>query len=140
MNKIGLLNLAMRPLPTFIGLLLVTAGFVADTPGAEADTCRFTTCGARERMLGTTPLYRDPRRGTGLPNPRNVQLPTVKAKPFDLRSPANPKKPGDFVIDNPNVNNEHRRWCRQRYRSYDGVSDTYTTFDGRTRYCDSPYD
>lgn len=140
MNKIGLLNFAMRPLPTFLGLLLVTAGFLAHMPQAEADPCQYSTCGARDRMLGTTPLYRDPRRGFDLPNPRDRPLPTVKAKPFDLRPPGDPKKPGDFVLENPNVNDEHRRWCRQHYRSYDGISNTYTTFSGQTRYCDSPFD
>lgn len=145
MDMIDRLNPVMRPLPVFVALLLIAAGFVAQMPRAEADTCRFTTCGGRERMLGTKPLYRDPggrgnRTWNDIYKERNRQQPAITAKPLDLGSPATRRKPGDLGLDHPNVNNEHRRWCRQHYRSYDGISDRYTTFDGRSLYCDSPYD
>lgn len=151
MDKITLLNRVMRPTSPFLALLLLAAGFLADLPRADADTCRFTTCGARERMFGTKPLYREPggdRTPNDIYNQRNQQRfkPGIKAEPFDMGSPVDPtrplvksKKPRTFNTDNPQARNEHARWCRQHYRSYNGASDTYTTYDGRTLYCDSPY-
>ncbi|WP_040300829.1 BA14K family protein [Agrobacterium albertimagni] len=34
---------------------------------------------------------------------------------------------------------EHFSWCEARYRSYDPVRNTYRSFSGETRPCDSPY-
>jgi hypothetical protein len=34
---------------------------------------------------------------------------------------------------------EHFPWCEARYRSYDPVRNTYRSFSGETRPCDSPY-
>lgn len=154
MDKITPLNSPMRYLSSLWVLLLLMAGLFADLQRAEADTCRFTTCGARERILGTPPLYRDPggrgnRTWNDIYNQRNQQRfqPGIKAQPFDTGSPIDPtkslvkdRKTGSFNTDNPQARNEHMRWCRQKYRSYVGASDTYTTYDGRTLYCDSPYD
>lgn len=134
----------MRFTLPLLALLLILAGLLASAPGSHADTCRFTTCGARERMLGTKPIYQDPGgRGYGtwndIYNQRNPQ-PTITAKPFDLGSPVPKRKPGDFNLDHPKARNLHMRWCLNHYRSYDGVTNSYMTYDGRTLYCNSPYD
>ena len=34
---------------------------------------------------------------------------------------------------------EHVYWCDQRYRSYNIRTDTFTGYDGRQHYCNSPY-
>ncbi len=153
MNKIAPLNPVMRPASSILALLLLAAGYIADLPGAQADTCRFTTCGARERMFGTKPLYREPgvggnRSPNDIYNQQNQQRfkPGIKAEPFDMGSPIDPTRPlvkkqktQRFNTDSPQARTEHSRWCRQHYRSYVGASDTYTTYDGRTVFCDSPY-
>ncbi len=33
----------------------------------------------------------------------------------------------------------HQNWCYQRYRSYDGRSNTFQPYHGPRRYCRSPY-
>jgi len=33
----------------------------------------------------------------------------------------------------------HVNWCYNRYRSYDARTDTFVTFSGRVKYCNSPY-
>lgn len=33
----------------------------------------------------------------------------------------------------------HVNWCYNRYRSYDARTDTYISYGGRARYCNSPY-
>ena len=33
----------------------------------------------------------------------------------------------------------HANWCSNRYRSYNIHTDTFTGFDGRRHYCNSPY-
>ena len=33
----------------------------------------------------------------------------------------------------------HVNWCLRRYRSYNIYTDTFTGFDGRQHYCNSPY-
>ena len=35
--------------------------------------------------------------------------------------------------------NAHRRWCYNRYRSYQARSDTFVTYSGRVKRCRSPY-
>lgn len=35
--------------------------------------------------------------------------------------------------------NAHVNWCYNRYRSYDARTDTYVSYGGRVRYCNSPY-
>jgi hypothetical protein len=34
----------------------------------------------------------------------------------------------------------HERWCLNRYRSYNPRTDMFLGYDGRYRYCNSPYD
>jgi hypothetical protein len=65
---------------------------------------------------------------------------------FDVGSPldttkqlSDPKK-GFFNDDHPEARSEHVRWCLKRYHSYAVRSNTYVTYDGRTRFCDSPFD
>lgn len=155
MDKITALDRAMRYAPSFLALPLLAVGLVAGMSGAQADPCRFTTCGAQERIFGTRPLFRDDLGNRGgrswndIYNQRNQPRfkPGVKAEPFDMGSPIDPTIPlakGDktepFRTNDPQARNEHMRWCRQHYRSYVGASDTYTTFDGRTLFCNSPYD
>ncbi len=33
----------------------------------------------------------------------------------------------------------HQSWCLNRWRSYDVYSDTYQPYEGRRRYCNSPF-
>ncbi len=33
----------------------------------------------------------------------------------------------------------HVNWCVRRYRSYNIYTDTFTGYDGRQHYCNSPY-
>jgi len=35
--------------------------------------------------------------------------------------------------------NAHINWCYNRYRSYDAGTDTYVSYGGRVKYCNSPY-
>jgi len=35
--------------------------------------------------------------------------------------------------------NAHINWCYNRYRSYDASTDTYVSYSGRVKYCNSPY-
>lgn len=35
--------------------------------------------------------------------------------------------------------NAHVNWCYNRYRSYNARTDTYVSYGGRVRYCNSPY-
>jgi hypothetical protein len=35
--------------------------------------------------------------------------------------------------------NRHVRWCMNNYRSYDASSDTFVSYDGDVRRCNSPY-
>lgn len=38
-----------------------------------------------------------------------------------------------------NRGNAHVNWCLNRYRSYSVRTDTYVSYGGRVRYCNSPY-
>lgn len=154
MAKIAALYRAMRYALSLLAMPLLVSGLLAEAARAQADTCLFATCGAQERMFGTRPLVREPgnrggRSWNDIYNERNQQRfqPGVKAEPFDMGSPIDPTRPlvrgrktEPFKTDDPQARNEHMRWCRQHYRSYVGASDTYTTFDGRTLFCNSPYD
>ncbi|MEO0328855.1 MAG: BA14K family protein [Pseudomonadota bacterium] len=35
--------------------------------------------------------------------------------------------------------NAHTNWCYRKYRSYDARTDTYVSYGGRVKYCNSPY-
>lgn len=35
--------------------------------------------------------------------------------------------------------NAHRRWCHNRYRSYNSRTNTWVAYSGRVRQCHSPY-
>ena len=132
---------------------LVTTGAFADMRGAQAsDRCLYGPCGAHERLFGPTPGSRDvTKRGyrswNDIYNERNQgrYKSGIKAEPFDVGSPIDTTKPltgaeaGAFNDDHPEARSEHVRWCLKRYRSYAVKSNTYVTYGGRTRYCDSPF-
>ncbi len=43
------------------------------------------------------------------------------------------------VVIHRSAGNAHINWCYNRYRSYDSRSDTYVSYSGRRKYCNSPY-
>lgn len=46
------------------------------------------------------------------------------------------------IQQNPSGNrlsNEHYRYCLNEYKSYRPETNTYTTFSGKTRFCNSPF-
>ncbi len=43
------------------------------------------------------------------------------------------------VYARPAGQSDHVNWCYRRYRSYNARTDTYTGYDGRQHYCNSPY-
>ena len=128
------------------GLLLVIA-FLTGIPQAYAlDSCLYSSC---ERLLGTGLRRPEPYRSPNdLYNERNQDRykSGIQAKPFDLGSPVDTtrslsgkKTTGTFNDDQPQARSEHVRWCLKRYKSYAVESNTYVTYDGRTRFCDSPF-
>ncbi|MEM7067522.1 MAG: BA14K family protein [Pseudomonadota bacterium] len=38
------------------------------------------------------------------------------------------------------LSNEHYAYCINKYKSYKVATNTYTSFSGKTKYCNSPYD
>jgi len=139
-----------------LAAMLIVAGALAVAQHAQAaGTCLYGTCdpsGAKERMFG-------PRLGDGdvtkrgydswsdIYNQRNQERyrSGTRAKPFDFGSSTDPnasltgsRKRG-FNDDRPDARSEHVRWCLKRYRSYAVETNTYVTYQGRTRYCDSPF-
>ena len=135
-----------------LAAMLIVAGTLAVAQRAQAaGTCLFGSCdpsGAKERLFG-------PRLGDGdvtkrgydswsdIYNQRNQQRyrSGTKAKPFDFGSSADPSgslKQG-FNDDRPDARTEHVRWCLKRYHTYAVETNTYVTYRGRTRYCDSPF-
>jgi hypothetical protein len=149
----------MKPSPAILlilAALLPLAGMLALAHRAQAgDRCLYGSCdtsGARERVFGPRLGDQDvTKRGYGswndLYNERTQQRyrSGVKAKPFDFGSSTDPtKSPADarkrtFNDGRPDTRSEHVRWCLKRYRSYAVESNTYVTYDGRTRFCDSPF-
>jgi len=69
----------------------------------------------------------------------------IKAKPFDVGSPVdttrslNGNTTGTINDSLPGARSEHVRWCLKRYKSYAVATNTYVTYEGRTRFCDSPF-
>ncbi len=120
-----------------------------------AGTCLYGSCdpsGAKERLFG--PRLGDgdvTRRGYDSWNDRYNQRNQeryrsgTKAKSFDFGSSADPRgsltgpENRGFNDDRPEARSEHVRWCLKRYRSYAVETNAYVTYQGRTRYCDSPF-
>jgi BA14K-like protein len=139
-----------------LAAMLIIAGTLVVAPHAQAaGNCLLGTCdpsGARGRLFGPGPFDSDvTKRGYGsyndLYNQRNQERyrSGIKAKPFDFGSSTDPNgslmgsnKRG-FSDDRPDARSEHVRWCLKRYRSYAVETNTYVTYQGRTRYCDSPF-
>lgn len=48
-------------------------------------------------------------------------------------------QPRTVVVERPVYGDRHINWCLRKYRSYDVRSDTYVSFSGGRRYCNSPY-
>ncbi|MGE0004907.1 MAG: BA14K family protein [Parvibaculaceae bacterium] len=138
-----------------LAAMLLVSGSLAVARHAQADDrCLYGSCasGAKERLFG--PRDRSPdvtRRGYGswndIYNQRNQERyrSGTKAEPFDLGSSADrggssvdARKPS-FDDDRADARSEHVRWCLKRYRSYQVETNTYVTYQGRTRYCDSPF-
>jgi hypothetical protein len=143
-----------RTIMPIIATLLIATGAFA--PLAQAGgRCLYGSCdpsGAKERLFGPRPGSQDvTKRGYGSWNDEYNQRyqfryrSGIKAKPFDFGSSANRNRPltgaesGTFNNDVPEARSEHVRWCLKRYRSYAVKSNTYVTYGGRTRYCDSPF-
>jgi hypothetical protein len=139
----------------FLAALLVVAGSLAVAHQVQAaDRCLYGSCasGAKERLFG--PGIGGPdvtKRGYGSWNDdynrRNQERyqSGTKAEPFDFGSStdvrgalAGKQKKG-FNDDRPDARSEHVRWCLKRYHSYAVETNTYVTYRGRTRYCDSPF-
>ncbi|WP_119392650.1 BA14K family protein [Taklimakanibacter lacteus] len=135
---------------SLIGLVLGAASFV-DPPPAKADPCLYSTCGGKQRLFGPDLRRSDPYRSPNdLYNERNQDRyrSGIKAKPFDFGSSTDATRPlgsapagktGNFNGDQPQARSEHVRWCLARYKSYAVATNTYVTYDGRTRFCDSPF-
>jgi hypothetical protein len=135
----------MRFIVAIFVLGLVGAGPVADMRGARAsERCLYGPCGAHERLFGPTPGSRDvTKRGyrswNDIYNERNQgrYQSGIKAQPFDEGLTG--AETGTLNDDHPEARSEHVRWCLKRYRSYAVKSNTYVTYGGHTRYCDSPF-
>ena len=138
-----------------LAAILLAFGTLAVARHAQAtDRCLFGSCasGSTERLFGPGPGAVDvTKRGYGswsdIYNQRNQERyrSGTKAEPFDFDSSARrtgsldgTQKPS-FNDDRPDARNEHVRWCLKRYRSYAVATNTYVTYEGRTRYCDSPF-
>lgn len=133
-----------------LAILLVAALALAFAPRAQAsERCLYGSCdpsGAKERLFGPRPGNQDvTKRGYNSWNDNYNQRNQdryrsgIKAKPFDFGSSADPAQRRTFNSDVPEARSEHVRWCLKRYRSYAVESNTYVTYGGRTRYCDSPF-
>jgi BA14K-like protein len=136
---------------------LIVGGSLAVAQHARAaGTCLFGSCdpsGAKERMFG--PRLGDgdvTKRGYGSWNDLYNQQHQdryrsgIKAKPFDFGSSTDPStgslmapRTSGFNDDRPDARSEHVRWCLKRYRSYAVESNSYVTYQGRTRFCTSPF-
>jgi hypothetical protein len=139
-----------------LAAFLLVAGTLAVAHRAGAtDRCLYGSCdpsGAKGRLLGPRLGDQDvTKRGYGswndIYNQGNQQRyrSGIKAKPFDFGSSADrtgsvkDAQEGTFNDDRPDARSEHVRWCLKRYRSYAVETNTYVTYQGRTRYCDSPF-
>lgn len=139
-----------------LAVLLVITGTLALAQRAQAGSaCLYGSCdpsGAKQRLFGPRPGDQDvTKRGYDSWNDdynqrnQNRYRSGTKAKPFDFGSSANTTgsltgTPKDtFNNDRPDARSEHVRWCLKRYRSYAVETNTYVTYQGRTRYCDSPF-
>ena len=137
-----------------VALLVVTGSLALARPVQASDRCLYGSCasGSKERLFGRDPFGPDvTKRGYNSWNDdynrRNQERyePGTKAQPFDFGSSTDPtrslagSKPGTFNNDRPDARSEHVRWCLKRYRSYAVETNTYVTYQGRTRYCDSPF-
>jgi hypothetical protein len=155
-RRYGVAMKLRHPIVLMLAALLVIAGTLAVAQRAQAaGTCLYGSCdpsGAKQRLFG-------PRLGDGdvtkrgydswsdIYNQHNQQRyrSGIKAKPFDFGSSANPNgslmvpRSRGFNDDRPDARSEHVRWCLKRFRSYAVESNTYVTYQGRTRYCDSPF-
>jgi hypothetical protein len=141
----------------FLAGLLIIAGTLALAQPTEAgSTCLYGSCdpsGAKQRLFGPRLGDQDvTKRGykswNDLYNQRNQYRyrSGTKAEPFDFGSSgeragslSNGQKKNPFDDDRPEARNEHVRWCLKRYRSYAVETNSYVTYQGRTRYCDSPF-
>jgi hypothetical protein len=137
---------------------IIVLGLAADALAGRltaqtSDRCLYGPCGSYERLFGPTPGSRDvSKRGyrswNDIYNERNQDRyrSGIKAQPFDVGSPLDTTKPlidpkkATFSDDHREARSEHVRWCLKRYHSYAVRSNTYVTYDGRTRFCDSPFD
>ncbi len=137
-------------------MILIAATLAVAQHARAAGSCLYGSCdpsGANRRLL--VPRLGDgdvSKHGYGswndIYNQRNQERyrSGTKAKPFDFGSSSD--RPGSltgpqqrgFDDDRPDARSEHARWCLKRYRSYAVETDTYVTYQGRTRYCVSPFD
>lgn len=140
-----------------LAAMLLVAGTLAVAHRAEAaGTCLYGSCsnpsGSNERLFGPGPFGPQvPRPGYGSWNDKYNQSNQeryrsgTKAKPFDFGSSTDSTgslkgtRKNTFNDDRPDARSEHVRWCLKRYRSYAVETNTYVTYQGRTRYCDSPF-
>ncbi len=139
-----------------LAAMLIVAGTLAVAQRVQAaGTCLLGSCdpsGAKERMFGprlgdedvTRRGYESWRDNDEQRNQERYRS-GIEAKPFDFGSSADPNgslmgppKHG-FNDDRADARTEHVRWCLKRYRTYAVESNTYVTYQGRTRYCDSPF-
>jgi hypothetical protein len=135
--------------------LLVISGTLALARHAQAsDRCLYGSCasGAKERLFGPGAGGPDvTKRGyeswNDIYNQRNQERykAGTKAEPFDFGSSTDQSgslsgmRQPSLNDDHPEARSEHVRWCLKRYRSYAVATNTYVTYQGRTRYCDSPF-
>jgi hypothetical protein len=139
-----------------LAAMLLVSGTLAVAQHAQAaGKCLYGSCdpsGAKQRIFGPRPGDQDvTKRGydswNDEYNQRNQQRyrSGIKAKPFDFGSSTDPDRAltgapkGQFNDDRADARSEHVRWCLKRYRSYAVETNTYVTYQGRTRYCDSPF-
>jgi hypothetical protein len=137
-------------------MTIVVGGLVFPQQAEAAGTCLIGSCdpsGAKQRMFGpqlgdgdvTTRGY-DNRNDIYNQRHQERYRSGIKAKPFDFGSSTDrmggslmvPRSSG-FNDDRPDARSEHVRWCLKRYHSYAVESNTYVTYQGRTRYCQSPF-
>ncbi|MGE0241599.1 MAG: BA14K family protein [Parvibaculaceae bacterium] len=138
-----------------LAAMLLVSGTLAVARHAQASgRCLYGSCasGSKERLFGPGPGAVDvTKRGYGSWNDdynrqnQERYKSGTKAKPFDFGSSdgrggslTGARKP-TFNDDRPDARSEHVRWCLKRYRSYAVATNTYVTYGGRTRYCDSPF-
>lgn len=139
-----------------LAALLLVVGTLAVAHGAQAsERCLYGSCdpsGAKQRLFGPRLGDQDvTKRGYGswtdIYNRRYQQRyrSGIKARPFDFGSRTDRTgsltgaQEGTFNDDRPDARSEHVRWCLKRFRSYAVETNTYVTYQGRTRYCDSPF-